>query len=95
MKQAPRRIAAHLRDGRDVALLSEGDPLFYGSFIHLFMRLQPRFATSIVPGVTGMSGRWGARHPDGLGRRRPHRPAGNPALADLAARLQRPTPPRS
>jgi len=53
-------IARHLREGRDVALLSEGDPLFYGSFMHLFMRLKPRFATSIVPGVTGMCGAWGA-----------------------------------
>ena len=55
-KRAPRRIAAHLRDGRDVALLSEGDPLFYGSFMHLFVRLKARFASTIVPGVTGMSG---------------------------------------
>lgn len=54
------RIAAHLREGRDVALLSEGDPLFYGSFMHLYVRLKARFATSIVPGVTGMCGAWGA-----------------------------------
>ena len=38
-------IAAHLEGGRDVALLSEGDPLFYGSFMHLFIRLRER-----VPG---------------------------------------------
>jgi precorrin-2/cobalt-factor-2 C20-methyltransferase len=54
------RIARHLREGRDVALLSEGDPLFYGSFMHLFTRLKRSFATSIVPGVTGMCGAWGA-----------------------------------
>jgi precorrin-2/cobalt-factor-2 C20-methyltransferase len=53
-------IAEHLRDGRDVALLSEGDPLFYGSFMHLFMRLKADFAVTIVPGVTGMSGAWAA-----------------------------------
>ena len=37
--ESAERIAGHLREGRDVALLSEGDPLFYGSFMHLFMRL--------------------------------------------------------
>ena len=59
-EESAERIARHLREGRDVALLSEGDPLFYGSFMHLFMRLKSRFATSIVPGVTGMCGAWGA-----------------------------------
>ena len=54
------RIAVHLRAGRDVALLSEGDPLFYGSFMHLFVRLKGRFATIIVPGVPGMCGAWSA-----------------------------------
>jgi precorrin-2/cobalt-factor-2 C20-methyltransferase len=49
-------IAEHLVAGRDVALLSEGDPLFYGSFMHLFVRLKERFAVTIVPGVTAMSG---------------------------------------
>jgi len=49
-------IAAHLLAGRDVALLSEGDPLFYGSFIHLFVRLQARFPVTVVPGVTALSG---------------------------------------
>ena len=49
-------IARHLENGRDVALLAEGDPLFYGSFMHLFVRLRETFATEIVPGVTGMAG---------------------------------------
>ena len=49
-------IAERLQAGRDVALLSEGDPLFYGSFMHLFVRLKARFPVSIVPGVTAMSG---------------------------------------
>jgi precorrin-2/cobalt-factor-2 C20-methyltransferase len=59
-EQSAERIAAHLRGGRDVALLSEGDPLFYGSFMHLFARLKGRFATTIVPGVPGMCGAWSA-----------------------------------
>lgn len=53
-------IAAHLQAGRDVALVCEGDPLFYGSFIHIFARLKDRFSVEIIPGVTGMSGCWSA-----------------------------------
>jgi precorrin-2/cobalt-factor-2 C20-methyltransferase len=53
-------IGAHLDAGRDVALLSEGDPLFYGSFMHLFVRLREKFAVTIVPGVTSICGAWGA-----------------------------------
>ena len=53
-------IAAHLLAGRDVALVCEGDPLFYGSLIHLYVRLKDRFSVEIVPGVTGMSGCWSA-----------------------------------
>jgi precorrin-2/cobalt-factor-2 C20-methyltransferase len=53
-------LAAHLDAGRDVALLSEGDPLFYGSFMHLFIRLRSRYRVTIVPGVTGMAGCWAA-----------------------------------
>ena len=34
------RLAAHLEAGRDVALLCEGDPFFYGSFMHLYIRLR-------------------------------------------------------
>ncbi len=53
-------LAARLAAGRDVALLCEGDPLFYGSFMHLYVRLRERFPCRIVPGVTGMSGCWTA-----------------------------------
>lgn len=49
-------VAERLLAGRDVALLSEGDPLFYGSFMHLFVRLRARFPVTIVPGVTAISG---------------------------------------
>ena len=54
------RLAGHLEAGRDVALLCEGDPLFYGSFMHLYMRLRSQFTCAIIPGVTGMSGCWTA-----------------------------------
>jgi precorrin-2/cobalt-factor-2 C20-methyltransferase len=53
-------IAAYLEAGRVVAVICEGDPLFYGSYMHLHARLSPRFATEIVAGVTGMSGCWSA-----------------------------------
>ncbi|HET6518517.1 MAG TPA: precorrin-2 C(20)-methyltransferase [Geminicoccaceae bacterium] len=48
-------LAAELSAGRDVALLCEGDPLLYGSFIHLFARLAGRFAVEVVPGVTAIT----------------------------------------
>lgn len=57
---AAERLAMHLEAGRDVALICEGDPFFYGSFMHLYARLKPRFACAVVPGVTGMSGCWTA-----------------------------------
>lgn len=53
-------IAAHLDEGRDVALLCEGDPLFYGSFMHVHARLKGRYRTTICAGVTGMAGCWAA-----------------------------------
>ena len=41
--------------GRDVGVLCEGDPLFYGSYIYLHERLAPRYRTEVVPGVTSFS----------------------------------------
>jgi precorrin-2 C20-methyltransferase/precorrin-3B C17-methyltransferase len=45
------RLAAHLDAGRDVVLLSEGDPLFYGSSMYLLDRFRGRFPVEVVPGV--------------------------------------------
>jgi precorrin-2/cobalt-factor-2 C20-methyltransferase len=53
-------VAGHLEAGRNVAVLSEGDPFFYGSYMHLHVRLAPRFPTEVIPGVTAMSGCWSA-----------------------------------
>ena len=53
-------IASHLDAGRTVAVICEGDPLFYGSFMHLHTRLAPRYSTEVIAGVTGMSGCWSA-----------------------------------
>ncbi|WP_029009417.1 precorrin-2 C(20)-methyltransferase [Azospirillum halopraeferens] len=49
-------VAAHLAAGRSVVALNEGDPFFYGSFMHLFLRLAGRFPVEVVPGVTSMAG---------------------------------------
>jgi len=58
--RAAAKIAARLEAGCTVAVISEGDPMFYGSYMHLHTRLAPRFATEIIAGVTGMSGCWSA-----------------------------------
>lgn len=48
-------IAAHLEDGRDVAVVCEGDPFFYGSYMYIHQRLAHRFDTEVVPGITSVS----------------------------------------
>ncbi|RZU31870.1 precorrin-2 C(20)-methyltransferase [Blastococcus saxobsidens] len=53
---AAARLAAHLDAGRDVVVLAEGDPLFYGSYMHMHKRLAHRYPTEVVPGVTSVSG---------------------------------------
>lgn len=52
---AAEEIARHLNAGRDVAVLCEGDPFFYGSFLYLHQRLASRFETLVVPGVTSLT----------------------------------------
>jgi precorrin-2/cobalt-factor-2 C20-methyltransferase len=55
---ASARLAAHLDAGRDVVVVSEGDPFFYGSFMPIFHRLAPSYETEVVAGVSGMAGCW-------------------------------------
>lgn len=43
----------------DVIVLCEGDPFFYGSFMHLYTRLID-LDPQVVPGITGMSAAWTA-----------------------------------
>jgi precorrin-2 C20-methyltransferase/precorrin-3B C17-methyltransferase len=54
-ERAADRLMSHLAEGRDVVLLAEGDPLFYSSYMHMHKRINGRFATEIVPGVTSVS----------------------------------------
>ena len=55
---------AHLiqlvQGGDDVVVLCEGDPFFYGSFMHLHSRLQGVVPVEVLPATTGMSGAWTA-----------------------------------
>jgi precorrin-2/cobalt-factor-2 C20-methyltransferase len=48
-------LGAHLAAGRDVAVLCQGDPFFYGSFMYLFARLAARFTVEVVPGVSSLT----------------------------------------
>jgi precorrin-2/cobalt-factor-2 C20-methyltransferase len=51
-------LEQNLKSGHSVGLLSEGDPFFYGSFMHMWRRLDDVVPVEVVPGVTGMSGCW-------------------------------------
>jgi len=55
---AAEKVAARLDTGTDVAVLCEGDPLFYGSYMYIHDRLAGRYACEVVPGITAMSGCW-------------------------------------
>ncbi len=76
---AARAIEAHLAANRDVAVLCEGDPFLYGSFMYLFTRLAGRWPVTVVPGVSSLNGAAAALH----------RPlvAGNETLIVLPATL--------
>src|ERR1700712_205853 len=50
------RIADHLEAGRNVAVICEGDPFFYGSYMYLHDRLAERFEAEVVAGVWSMLG---------------------------------------
>lgn len=54
------RLTALARAGEDVVVLCEGDPFFYGSFMHLHARLSGVVPIEVVPGITGMAGAWNA-----------------------------------
>ncbi|MGV6849276.1 MAG: precorrin-2 C(20)-methyltransferase [Marinibacterium sp.] len=54
------RLESLARDGADVVVLCEGDPFFYGSFMHLHARLVDRVPVEVVPAITGMSAAWTA-----------------------------------
>ena len=49
---------ARLSREADVVVLCEGDPFFYGSFMHLYTRLQGRAKIDVIAGIPGMAGCW-------------------------------------
>jgi precorrin-2/cobalt-factor-2 C20-methyltransferase len=44
----------------DIVVLCEGDPFFYGSFMHLYARLKGCVAIDVIAGIPGMAGCWNA-----------------------------------
>ena len=52
---AAAQMAEHLGAGRDVAVLCEGDPFFYGSFMYLFGRMAEAYRVEVVPGVSSLT----------------------------------------
>ncbi len=57
-EEAAGLLAQKLALGQRVGVLCEGDPFFYGSFMHLWRRLAPHFPTEVVPAISGMSAAW-------------------------------------
>jgi precorrin-2/cobalt-factor-2 C20-methyltransferase len=53
--RAAAELSPHLDAGRDVAVLCEGDPFFYGSFMYLFARMAARHRVEVVPGVSSLA----------------------------------------
>lgn len=47
----------------EVVVLCEGDPFFYGSFMHLYERLKHRAEVTVIPGIPGMVGCWNGMGP--------------------------------
>jgi precorrin-2/cobalt-factor-2 C20-methyltransferase len=56
-RENARQIAAELRAGRDAAFITEGDPMLYSTFLHVWELLReeaPEVEVEIVPGVSSM-----------------------------------------
>lgn len=58
--QCTDRLRALSDVGHDVLVLAEGDPFFYGSFMHLYTRLRDMVPVRVVPAITGMAAAWTA-----------------------------------
>ena len=50
--EAAATLGVRLDAGRDVAVLCEGDPFVYGSFLYLFERLAQSHRVEVIPGVS-------------------------------------------
>jgi precorrin-2/cobalt-factor-2 C20-methyltransferase len=52
--QAVEEIGGHTKNGKSVAILCEGDPFFYGSFMYMFEKLAELGPVEVIPGVSSM-----------------------------------------
>lgn len=52
---AAEELKEHLKKGEDVAVLCEGDPFFYGSFMYLFGRIAEDYPVEVIPGVSSLT----------------------------------------
>jgi precorrin-2/cobalt-factor-2 C20-methyltransferase len=50
--RAAEEIAQYLLQGPDVAVLCEGDPRLYGTFMYVADRLSGQFAMEVMPGIS-------------------------------------------
>jgi len=53
-RAAAESVLAMLRTGRDVAFLTEGDPLFHSTFIYLLAELPAGTPLEVVPGISSV-----------------------------------------
>lgn len=54
------QLQALAEAGEEVVVLCEGDPFFYGSFMHLYVRLKDVVPVEVIPGIPGIVGCWNA-----------------------------------
>ena len=54
------KIISLSQTGIDLVILCEGDPFFYGSFMHIYSRVKDKCPVEVVPAITGMSAAWTA-----------------------------------
>ena len=59
-QQCTARLRSLSDTGEDVVVLCEGDPFFYGSFMHLYTRLTGHVPVEVVPAISGMFAAWTA-----------------------------------
>ena len=57
-EKAAEEIWQHLAQGDDCAFVNEGDPLLYGTFIHVFEILRkryPKLTIEVIPGISSIN----------------------------------------
>ena len=59
-KKYSNKIMSLSQTGIDLVILCEGDPFFYGSFMHIYSRVKDKCPVEVVPAITGMSAAWTA-----------------------------------